>query len=63
VFRQARTPFAPGNGDWVGVSEFLHPVFRFHFPETLENETRSLSLSLTLSDTLWLCLCLSLLVS
>ena len=45
VFRQARTPFAPGNGDWVGVSEFLHPVFRFHFPETLENETRSLSLS------------------
>lgn len=29
VFRQARTPFAPGNGDWVGVSEFLHPVFRF----------------------------------
>ena len=32
VFRQARTPFAPGNGAWVGVSEFLHPVFRFHFP-------------------------------
>jgi thioredoxin reductase len=41
VFRQARTPFAPGNGDWVGVSEFLHPVFRFHFPESLENKTRS----------------------
>eukprot|EP01052_Picozoa_sp_SAG31_P067787 SAG31_NODE_26583_length_440_cov_0.536657_1_plen_102_part_01 len=35
VFRQARTPFAPSNGDWVGVSEFLHPVFRFHFPRSL----------------------------
>ncbi len=35
VFRQARTPFAPGNGAWVGVSEFLHPVFRFHFPVRL----------------------------
>ena len=41
VFRQARTPFAPGNGDWVGVSEFLHPVFRFHLPESVENATRS----------------------
>eukprot|EP01045_Picozoa_sp_COSAG04_P004126 COSAG04_NODE_175_length_21521_cov_167.404071_18_plen_185_part_00 len=37
VFRQARTPFAPGNGAWVGVSEFLHPVFRFHFPVRAAN--------------------------
>ena len=32
VFREPRTPFSQGNAAWVGVPEFLHPVFRFYVP-------------------------------
>ena len=31
IFKSARTPFSgPG---WMGVSEFLHPVFKLHYPK------------------------------
>ena len=31
IFKAARTPFA--NPGWMGVSEFLHPVFKLHYPK------------------------------
>lgn len=30
IFRSKRTPFS--NPGWLGVSEFLHPVFKFRYP-------------------------------
>jgi hypothetical protein len=31
IFKSARTPFS--NPGWMGVSEFLHPVFKLHYPK------------------------------